>query len=167
LYLETEKRKMAQAGIALGHTVIDLSSDSDSEDDGRQVEASVIDLTNIPDIDIPPNKPRPMNDQSHGNPDRGGGVGLITEAACLQMVLDVLPAISVDYVLNLIQNKTTDQTRSVAQCEQIILQLLEGTHPTEADAVNQKKRKREDEDENISRMARGEYRQPCFYENDA
>jgi TRIAD3 protein (E3 ubiquitin-protein ligase RNF216) len=127
----------------------------------------VIDLTNIPDIDIPPNKPRPMNDQSHGNPDRGGGVGLITEAACLQMVLDVLPAISVDYVLNLIQNKTTDQTRSVAQCEQIILQLLEGTHPTEADAVNQKKRKREDEDENISRMARGEYRQPCFYENDA
>jgi TRIAD3 protein (E3 ubiquitin-protein ligase RNF216) len=62
------------------------------------------------------------------------------------MVLDVLPGISVEYVLNLIQNETTEETRTVAQCEELIDSLLEGTYPTEADASNRGKRKREDDE---------------------
>ena len=161
---------MSQAGSTLGRIVIDLSSDNESEDDDRQVEAdssNTVDLTDVSDIGVLPDEPRLLNDQNHSNPDRGSGVGLMTEAACLQMVLNVLPAISVDYVLNLIRAETTDQTRTVAQCERIILRLLEGKHPTEVEAVNKLKRKREDNDEDISRTAQGQYRHPQYYDKEA
>jgi hypothetical protein len=62
------------------------------------------------------------------------------------MVLDVLPGISVKYGLDQIQNKTADETRTVARCEELIDSLLEGPYPTEADASNRGKRKREDDE---------------------
>jgi hypothetical protein len=99
-----------------------------------------------PDIDVPRDEPRPSNNQNHGSPSRRAAERLVTEAECLQMVLDVLPGISVEYVLNLIQNETTEETRTVAQCEELIDSLLEGTYPTEADASNRGKRKREDDE---------------------
>jgi TRIAD3 protein (E3 ubiquitin-protein ligase RNF216) len=99
-----------------------------------------------PDIDVPRDEPRPSNDQNHGSPSRRADERLVTEAECLQMVLDVLPGISVKYGLDQIQNKTADETRTVARCEELIDSLLEGPYPTEADASNRGKRKREDDE---------------------
>jgi TRIAD3 protein (E3 ubiquitin-protein ligase RNF216) len=70
---------------------------------------------------------------------------LITEAECLQLVLDVFPAVSVNHVLTLIREKTTDLTRTKKHSEQIINELLEGIYPKEADAAS-KKRRRADSD---------------------
>lgn len=127
------------------HNFLDLD-DSDDLDD-----PNVIDLTafaDIPDIDVP------------AGPNLGGGPSraaqdvdlmdseLITEAACLQMVLDVLPDISVDHVLNLIKEKTQDHTRTPTECQQIISQLLDGgAYPKEQDEMNSRKRKRDDHDD--------------------
>lgn len=162
---------MAQAGGALQHILIEVSSDDDSEDDEQQFKAerlNTVDLgRNNTAIDIPADQPRLFNNQDQGNPGKGTRVGLVTEAACLQMVINVLPAILVDYVLNLIRRITIDQTRTVAHCEAIILRLLEGAHPTEADAVRAKKRKREDSDENVTLTAKKQYHCLQSYNNDA
>ncbi|KAH8730998.1 hypothetical protein GQ44DRAFT_370135 [Phaeosphaeriaceae sp. PMI808] len=103
---------------------------------------SPIDLTAIPDMDVPPE----VGAKSHGSfPE---GVVMVTEAACLQMVLDVLPDIAVEHALNFIQEQTTDLTRTAAQCENIIVQLLDGgAYPKESDEANNKKRKRGNEDD--------------------
>lgn len=75
---------------------------------------------------------------------------LVTAAACLQMVLDVLPDISIDHVLNLIQENTQDHTRTLAVCERLVSRLLdEGTYPKEQDDAHNLKRKRGDEEEKI------------------
>lgn len=136
---------------------------SDTQSGGNAWNA--IDLTDIPDINVPPSNPGTLDIKRHGSSSRDGEVGLITEAECLQMVLNVLPAISVDYVLNLIREKTTDQTRTAAQCEQIVAQLLDGTHPTEADAENKKKRKREDDD-GVGRYGEGELGHAIRYDTE-
>jgi TRIAD3 protein (E3 ubiquitin-protein ligase RNF216) len=127
---------------------------------------NAIDLTDIPDIDVPPSEPGTLGIERHGSSSRDGGAGLITEAECSQMVLNILPAISVDYVLNLIREKTTNQTRTAAQCEQIVVQLLDGTHPTEADAENKRKRKRKDDD-GIGRYGEGEWDHAIRYDTEA
>ncbi|KAL1791976.1 hypothetical protein ACET3X_009727 [Alternaria dauci] len=114
-------------------------------------DRDIIDLTQIPDVDIPPPNAVMIEDQEpqpKGRaPDWGEDATVVTEAACLQMVLSVLPDISVDYVLKLIQEKTTDTTRTTAQCEHFLIELLEGDpYPKESDNASNKKRKRDDDD---------------------
>jgi TRIAD3 protein (E3 ubiquitin-protein ligase RNF216) len=200
---------MAPTGIHRDHEVVDLLSDSETEDDGltrRELEdfnarsaaefahdypdmddpiadlraqfqandRRLIDLTDIPDIDIPPSDAFMVGDeepQAEGrDPDWGEDAAVVTEAACLQMVLSVLPDISVDYVLKLIQEKTTDATRTTAQCEHFLAELLEGEpYPKETDDAKNKKRKRDDEAEGeLSTYEKGE-RDPDIggYEHDA
>jgi TRIAD3 protein (E3 ubiquitin-protein ligase RNF216) len=200
---------MAPTGILQDFEVVELLSDSETEDEGlasRELEAfdarsaaefahgyldmddpiadfhaqfqandrQLIDLTEIPDIDVPPSdaiivkdeEPRPEGRA----PDWDGDAAVVTEAACLQMVLSVLPDISVDYVLRLIQEKTTDTTRTTAQCEHFLTELLEGEpYPRETDDAKNKKRKRDDEAEDeLSTYEKGE-RDPEIggYEHDA
>jgi TRIAD3 protein (E3 ubiquitin-protein ligase RNF216) len=110
----------------------------------------IIDLTGIPDIDVPPSDPILVGDGSEAaEPDDfDRDDQLITEAVALQMVLDFLPDISVDHVLHIIREKTTDITRTNAQCQNIISQLVEdGDYPKEDDDASSKKRKRDDEDD--------------------
>ena len=131
-----------------------------------------IDLTAIPDIDIPPSDaivlededPRPVT-TSHGWTSKGD---LVTENDCVQRILDVLPDISVDHVLKMIKEKTTDVSRTTAQCELLLTQILDGeTYPKEADDMKNKKRKRGHEDD-FSDYEKGE-RDPevSSYERDA
>ncbi|KAI4946320.1 hypothetical protein J4E86_009025 [Alternaria arbusti] len=200
---------MAPTGIQRDHEVIDLLSDSETEDEGlarHELEAfdarsaaefaldfpdlddpiaefraefqangrQVIDLTDIPDIDVPPSDAVVAEDDRpppEGRaPDWGEDIALVTEAACLQMVLSVLPDISVDYVLKLIQEKMTDTTRTTAQCEHFLTELLEGEpYPKESDDAKNKKRKRDSEAEGeLSTYEKGE-RDPEIggYEHDA
>ncbi|KAH7095873.1 hypothetical protein FB567DRAFT_431044 [Paraphoma chrysanthemicola] len=108
----------------------------------------VIDLTAIPDIDVPPSDDMTALRAGPANQSGNEGPDLVSETICLQMVLDVLPDISIDHVLNLIRDTTTDATRTVAQCENIITGLLDGeAYPKEADEAKNKKRKRTEEDD--------------------
>lgn len=135
------------------------------------VDPETIDLTAIPDVDVPPsspvrlqgNVPQPDGQAS----DRNAHSRMLTETACLQMILSVLPDISVEHVLKLIKEKTTDATRTTARCEHLIAELLEGEpYPKEA---NEKKRKREDESEHeLSGYEKGERGPQVYgYEHDA
>ncbi|KAF1996868.1 hypothetical protein P154DRAFT_442343 [Amniculicola lignicola CBS 123094] len=66
---------------------------------------------------------------------------------CLQLILNVLPDISIDYALGLIIEQTEDGTRCSADCERLIMMLLDqGAYPKEADEVNKRKRKRDNGD---------------------
>jgi hypothetical protein len=118
----------------------------------------IIDLTAIPDIDVPPSDdPILIEDGTRKSINEIGGADLVTEAACLQMVLNVLPEISIEYVLNLIKEKTADLTRTVAQCEGIVTQLLDGdAYPKEVDEAKNNKRKRDVEEEDWSTYEKGE-----------
>lgn len=103
-------------------------------------------------------------------PGRHAQTDLVTGAACLQMVLSVLPDISVDHVLKLIQEKTTDATRTMVQCERLIAELLEGEpYPKEEEEAKKRKRKREDEAEDeLSSYEKGERTLEIYgYESDA
>jgi TRIAD3 protein (E3 ubiquitin-protein ligase RNF216) len=173
---------MAHLGDGSAHKVVDLVSDSDSDSlpdldlnwfDAQEFgqdfpdlddpladfrersgthERETIDLTAIPDMDVPPSD-LPIASDEDAEPTAGASgwdeaARLITEAACLQMVLGVLPDISIDHVLKIISEKTTDATRTVAQCEQVITELLDGeAYPKEADELRHKKRKREDDND--------------------
>lgn len=107
--------------------------------DGGPPSGNLIDLTgleDIPDIDVPPDTPPfvPADED----------IEFITEAVCLQMVLNVLPDISVDHVLDLINERGA---RTVAECERLITKILDdGQYPKESDDVNQRKRKRSEDD---------------------
>jgi TRIAD3 protein (E3 ubiquitin-protein ligase RNF216) len=108
----------------------------------------IIDLTGIPDIDVPPSDPILVDSSSAGSDDLNRDDDLVSEGVALQMVLDFLPDISVDHVLNLFREKTTDITRTNAKCQNIIAQLVEdGAYPKEDHEANSKKRKRNDEDD--------------------
>ncbi|CAN9157721.1 unnamed protein product [Alternaria sp. RS040] len=191
------------------HEVVDLLSDSETEDENftrreledfdarsasefahdypgmddpvadfrtqlREHDHQFIDLTKIPDVDVPPSDAVVVEEQEsqpEGRaPEWGDEATVVTEAACLQMVLSVLPDISVDYVLKLIQEKMTDTTRTTAQCEHFLTELLEGDpYPKESDDANNKKRKRDDEAESeLSTYEKAE-RDPEIggYEHDA
>ncbi|CAN9222394.1 unnamed protein product [Alternaria alternata] len=200
---------MDPTGTHRDHEVVDLLSDSETEDESftrrqledfdarsaaefahdypemddpiadfrtelREHDHQFIDLTEIPDVDVPPSDAVVVEEQEpqpEGRaPEWGDEATVVTEAACLQMVLSVLPDISVDYVLKLIQEKTTDTTRTTAQCEHFLTELLEGDpYPKESDDANNKKRKREDEAESeLSTYEKAE-RDPEIggYEHDA
>jgi TRIAD3 protein (E3 ubiquitin-protein ligase RNF216) len=108
----------------------------------------IIDLTVIPDVDVPPSDPPMIDLEPIGNDDFDRDEQIITEAVGLQMVLDFLPGISIDHVLGLLREKTTDDTRTNAHCRDLITQLVEaGDYPKEDDERNKKKRKRSDEDD--------------------
>jgi TRIAD3 protein (E3 ubiquitin-protein ligase RNF216) len=110
-------------------------------------ERDVIDLTAIPDIDVPPPDLNPHVVENAPPTDARGEVELISEAVCLQLVLDVFPDISVEHVLTMIQERTTDLTRTKEHIERIVNELLEeGTYPKEAENAS-KKRRRADSDE--------------------
>lgn len=109
---------------------------------------SVIDLSNIPGYDSPdPNLA--LEDEGREDDNTGSGANQpVPEAVCLQMVLDVLPGISTKYALKFIQDQTSDQSRTVEDCQRVITQLLEGNpYPKEADEVKNRKRKRDNDDE--------------------
>ena len=165
----------ARSAAEFAHGYLDM--DDPIADFHAQFQANdcqLIDLTEIPDIDVPPSDAIMVNDEEprpEGRaPDWDGDAAVVTEAACLQMVLSVLPDISVDYVLRLIQEKTTDTTRTTAQCEHFLTELLEGEpYPRETDDAKNKKRKRDDEAEDeLSTYEKGE-RDPEIggYEHDA
>lgn len=154
--------------------VIDLLSDYDSDEDynlGYDASAETpqdfhslpgteaIDLTSIPDVDIPPD-PLPV-DHTHA----ADSNKLVPEEACLQMILDVLPGISVSYALNIIQEKTQDDTRTTAECERLITQILDdGMFPKEQDEINKRKRK-SDEDEDDFSYDEGERNTPSYHKH--
>lgn len=113
-------------------------------------DPEVIDLTAIPDVDVPPSEPIEEENEAAGRKeeadDRDAVALLLTEAACLQVVLNVFPDISINYVLGIIKEKTTDATRTVMHCEQIITGLLDATtYPKQADEEKNRKRKRGDD----------------------
>lgn len=111
-------------------------------------EHSIIDLTGIPDIDVPPSNQAFTGRETGESNNQGRVARIVTENECLQMVMDVLPDIATDHVLGLIRKSTTDTTRTAALCEDLITQLLDGeAYPKEADEAKNNKRKREDEDE--------------------
>jgi TRIAD3 protein (E3 ubiquitin-protein ligase RNF216) len=110
----------------------------------------IVDLTGIPDIDVPPSDPMLVGPafEAAESDDFDRDDQLVTEAVALQMVLDFLPDISVDHVLQIIKKKTTDLTRTNVQCQNIIAQLVEdGDYPKEDDETHSKKRKRSNEDD--------------------
>jgi|TARA_R110002003_G_scaffold23_5_gene1140 TRIAD3 protein (E3 ubiquitin-protein ligase RNF216) len=117
-------------------------------DPGYEALGGIIDLTAIPDIDVPPSDDMPMDPADPAIQKVDKGPQLVSAAVCLQMVLDVLPDISIDHVLELISETTTDATRTVTQCETIITGLLDGeAYPKETDEAKNRKRKRTDEDD--------------------
>jgi TRIAD3 protein (E3 ubiquitin-protein ligase RNF216) len=124
------------------HEEVNAQYDPDNE-----APDNIIDLTTIPDIDMPPSD-RLSNEREAAEPgDFGGNTPIITEAECLQMILNVLPDIAVNHVLGLIREGTTDLARTAEQCEAIITQLLDGeAYPKEADVAKNHKRKREDDE---------------------
>ncbi|KAF2869837.1 hypothetical protein BDV95DRAFT_88909 [Massariosphaeria phaeospora] len=153
------------------HEVIDLLSDyeEDSDNDyfydldadippdaddvhnlhGLQAvpDHDVIDLTAIPDVDIPPG---PLNDLPRCPPPVAENEELVSEEVCLQMMLDVLPDISVNFAFDLIKEKTQDDTRTPTTCERLIAKLLDdGTFPKEEAENTDRKRKNDDEDEDL------------------
>ncbi|KAH9865798.1 hypothetical protein J1614_009385 [Plenodomus biglobosus] len=135
-------------------------------------DRGTIDLTAIPDIDVPPSDHAAINDgvpqpdaQARNSKDDRQ---IVTEADCLQLVLNVFPDISVDHALKVINEKTTDTTRTVARCELVITELLDGEgYPKEVDETKNRKRKRDDQD-SVSDYEREE-RDPEIkgYEQDA
>lgn len=102
-----------------------------------------IDLTAIPDIDVPPSEHDPDVLEENEPVFTIVESELITEAVCLQSILDVFPDISIDHVLAMIRKRTTDLTRTKKHSERMINELLEGDYPKEVDVVS-KKRKRQD-----------------------
>jgi TRIAD3 protein (E3 ubiquitin-protein ligase RNF216) len=114
-----------------------------------------IDLTGLDDSSDADNAPAhsspsrtPLDTAMVMQDDHDLAVGeLITVSACLQMVLNVLPDISVDHTLSVIFTSTKDATRTTAECERIIAQLLDGGgYPKENDEENSRKRKRNEDD---------------------
>ncbi|KAL6706833.1 hypothetical protein ACN47E_005169 [Coniothyrium glycines] len=149
----------AQPAVEFAHNHLDirdpLDDDGGQQDLHDQRHQDIIDLTALPDIDVPPSSPIILDEedpepilQARGHSEQAQS---ITEAIFLQMILDVLPDISVDHVLKLIAEKTTDLTRTAARCEHLITELLDGgAYPKEADVSLSKKRKR-DEDKDLDK----------------
>ncbi|KAJ4380569.1 hypothetical protein N0V86_003928 [Didymella sp. IMI 355093] len=110
-------------------------------------ERDVIELTAILDIDVPPSDLNPHVVENAPPADARGEVELISEAVCLQLVLDVFPDISVEHVLTMIQERTTYLTRTKEHSERIVNELLEeGTYPKEAENASKKRRRADSEE---------------------
>ncbi|KAF2472065.1 uncharacterized protein BDR25DRAFT_221227 [Lindgomyces ingoldianus] len=112
-----------------------------------QDEYNPIDLTaleDIPDVDVPPDGAHPRLTVENAE----AVSEAVSEAQCLQMVLNVLPDIAIDHVLNLIKERIGDRTRTVAECERLITHILdEGIYPKETDEASKRKRKRGNDDD--------------------
>jgi TRIAD3 protein (E3 ubiquitin-protein ligase RNF216) len=168
--------------FALGQhrEIIDLDSDSEDdfnkflefESDSEDIEAptgnnfghangseNAIDLTaldDIPDVDVPPDPVIPARPTQPEPPIEDAQ--LLSETVCLQMILDVLPDISVNHVLTLIQERT--QPCTYEECERLITELLDGeAYPKQSDEdSNKHKRKRGDDDDgDITEYENGEH----------
>ena len=117
---------------------------------GNPAAAEVVDLTeleNIPDIDVPPDRAR--------SPFELDPVDALSDAECLQIILDILPDIQVNHVLGLLQ----DQAHSPEGCQRVIAQILDaGSYPKETDINHDRKRKREndDDDDDATPFQRGQ-----------
>lgn len=109
-------------------------------------QQNVIELVDIPDADVPPFNFSPLVAEYAALNDNFNEAGIISESVCLQLVLDVLPDVSIDHVLGLIKARTTDQTRCRVHSEQIVNELLENTYPKEADILSKKKKRTRDEE---------------------
>lgn len=151
----------AQSMLDLAKDLPDLNAPL--EDFREQFGANIdepIDLTAIPDIDVPPSDPVVI-DNEFAEPnslinDLDSATHLVHEAACLAIVLSVLPDISVDHACKFINANTSDATRTMAQCERVVSRLLDsGAYPKEADEANTRKRKRDKEDD-LSDYEKGE-----------
>lgn len=59
------------------------------------------------------------------------------------MVLEVLPDISVEHVLQLIADQTQDETRTPEACQRIVTNILDGGEYPKEEEEASKKRKRE------------------------
>jgi TRIAD3 protein (E3 ubiquitin-protein ligase RNF216) len=130
---------------------LDESSAFSAPGSPRHTAENPIDLTGLDNTANPnsPPAPSPRDTSMTIIIDQAPAAGeIITEAACLQMVLSILPDVSIKHVLGLIHTTTKDQTLTSAECERIITQLLDsGEYPKEQDVENGRKRKRSDEDD--------------------
>jgi TRIAD3 protein (E3 ubiquitin-protein ligase RNF216) len=121
-------------------------------------DGGMIDLTgcsDVPDVDDPP-APVPNNNAAA---DAAIDDEHLSAAACLQMVLNILPDISVVHVLTLLD----ETAHTPAACERIIEQLLDGgAYPKENDEVANRKRKREREDTSDSDQGGVEVDMPTY-----
>jgi TRIAD3 protein (E3 ubiquitin-protein ligase RNF216) len=154
--------EMAPPQLGLVDEVIDLTSeDGDLDEIGLEVDDfaphgefdlneylnmnqptannSMVDLTgleDIPDIDVPPDAAGGTTALQEGYIEEGETIG---EAMCLQMILDVLPEIAVNHVLELINEQ---QVYTTAACERLITKLLdEGLYPKERDELHRKRKR--------------------------
>ena len=128
---------------ASGDEVEDFFDAPQAPDHANADDRVFIDLTAFPEADVPLSQQPPNHVEEADPADVNAESELITEAVCLQLVLDVLPDISIDHVLTMIRQHTIDQTRTKIHSEMIVNELLEVTYPKEAD-VARKKRGRQD-----------------------
>lgn len=110
-------------------------------------ERDFIDFDPIDQLDLAPavNRPQPPQVVQPNVMDNGADLAdgdLVTAAVCLQMVLDILPDISVDYVLALITEQTQDNTRTPDACQRIITQILDSdAYPKEHEEASRKRKR--------------------------
>ncbi|KAJ4361631.1 hypothetical protein N0V95_001708 [Ascochyta clinopodiicola] len=186
---------MVQSAISRTHQVVDLTSDNEdddlahngvavleapcveepteSDDDwntdqllhGYHQHSETIDLTTVPDVDIPPSDVGSSAVEDNAPNEPTSGSELVAESVCLQLVLDIVPDVAADHVLTLIRARTTDQMRTRAHSEQIVNELLEGVYPKEADTTSKKRRRAADSDD-VSEYEKDE-RDPGVLEYDA
>ncbi|KAF1951495.1 hypothetical protein CC80DRAFT_424773 [Byssothecium circinans] len=117
-----------------------VANDADRADDSEFIDLTS--LADIPDLDMPED-PGPAVPVAVNAAPVSIDNEPVTEAECLQMVLNVLPDVSVQHVLTLINGAA----RTPTTCQRIILQLLDGdVYPKEQDEVDSRKRKRESDD---------------------
>ncbi|KAH7114341.1 hypothetical protein B0J11DRAFT_511076 [Dendryphion nanum] len=97
-------------------------------------------LQDIPDIDVPPGEAPPIISIEDDE--------VLTEAACLQMVLNVLPDIAVDHVLELVNQLAEHGPLKSDDMLPLITRLLDdGPYPKEKDSMKNRKRKRDGDGE--------------------
>lgn len=131
-----------------GNYYADFDLDAAAPPDAREVEDNLdqdaIDLAHRGNNGHA--SPEPADHAQEENIDNDVDIApkeLVTAAACLQMVADIFPDISVDHVLQLIADQTQDATRTPEACQRIITILLDGgAYPKEDEEVS-RKRKRE------------------------
>ena len=137
---------------------LDESRDNWVPDSPRHTAANPIDLTGFDDTSDPAVTSAPLSADNSMTVVTEGDLAageIVTEAACLQMVINVLPDVSIEHALSLIRKGTHDDTRTTIACERIISQLLDGgEYPKEQDVEISRKRKRNDDDDDLSDFER-------------
>jgi len=114
-------------------------------------DRDIVHLGAIPDLDPLPSEHHSLDNRNPVQEDDAGDVQnlgrLCTKQESVQIVLDVLPDISVEHVLKVIDDNTTDATRTLLQCERLIEQIMDsGEYPKQTDETRNKKRKRDAEE---------------------